>query len=324
MTPPSPFIDFSAIPFHNLFMCTGKKLVSLLLALFSFLLITPSNAQTIPEIPAEYGEIIYRFNEKSPNQIFIIGISHRDALTCLNGNNTSRVQAEIYKIGDWLIHNQGLELLLPEGFFRSVSARIEKKNIDAPGRESGCISIDMVALEKRLSNNKIYVNAEMLLKENHSLRLDQIEDKGLYEAVRNHLLKLASCREGSADYSRLKSELGYLQEKRTAAMLQKIPQIVNDEFQQGNIKTRKAIFTIGMLHLHEIITYLTEQRIKIHAPLSVLYGNEGDRAELNLQKENFGVSVIIPRTLASDSKILEINELDEIVRNCQSNPLTSP
>lgn len=213
---------------------------------------------------------------------------------------------------------------MPEGFFKSPSAKIEKKNITAPERGNRCASTDMEALEKRLSDNKIYVNAEMLLKENHSLRLYQIEDKDPYEAVRNHLLKLAICREDSADYSRLKSELGYLQEKRTAAMLQKIPQIVNDEFRQGNIKTRKAIFTIGMLHLHEIITYLTEKRIKIHAPLSALSGNEGDRAELNLQKENFGVSVIIPRTLARDPKTLEINGLDEIVRNCQSNFLTPP
>ena len=307
-------------------MCTAKKLRFLLLALalFSFLLITPSNAQTILEIPAEYGEIIYRLNEKSPNQIFIIGVSHRDTLTCLNGDNTSRVQAEIYKIGDSLIHNQGLELVLPEGFFKNPPAKIEKKNTNAPKRVSSCASLDLEALEKRLSDNKIYINAEMLLKENHSLRLQQIEDKDLYKAVRNHLLKLASCRDDSRDYSRLKSEIDYLQEKRTAAMLQKIPQIVNDEFRQGNIRNKKAIFTIGMFHLHEIIRYLTEKRIKIYAPLLASNGNESYMAELSLQKENFGVSVIIPRTLANDRKILEINELDKLVRGCRNDLLTSP
>jgi hypothetical protein len=280
------------------------------------------NAETNLKIPVEYGEIIYRFNEKSPNQIFIIGISHRDALTCLNGDNTSRVQAEAYKIGDWLIHNQGLELLLPEGFFKSTSTKIGKKNIDSPERGSSCALLDMEILEERLSDNKIYVNAEMLLKENHSLRLQQIEDKGLYEDVRNNLLRLASSRDDLGNYSLLKSELEYLQEKRTAAMLQKIPKIVNEEFRQGNINSRKAIFTIGMFHLHKIITYLKENRIKIYTPLLASNGNEGTMAELNLQKENFGVSVIIPRTLADDPKTLEINELNEIVRKCQSNPLT--
>jgi len=304
-------------------MCPGKKMFFLLSAFFSLLLIKPSNAQTIPEIPAQYGEIIYRFNEKNPNQIFIIGIGHRDALTCLNGDKTSRVQAEIYKIGDWLIHHQGVELVLPEGFFKSSSANIEKKNINAPERGSSCAPIQMAVLEKRLSDNKIYVNAEMLLKENHPLRLRQIEDEALYQAT-NHLLKLASSPEGSGNDSLLTSELKYLHEKKTAVMLQKIPQIVNDELRQGNIKSKKAIFTIGMAHLYEIITSLNEKRIKIHAPLWASNGSGDYTAELNLQKENFGVSVIVPRTLVNDQKTLEITKLNDIVKKVGATPLILP
>lgn len=302
-------------------MCTGKKIILLLSGFLSFLFITLSNAQVIPEFPAQFGEIVYRFNEKSPNQIFIIGIGHRDALTCLNGDNTAKVQAEIYKIGDWLIHNQKVELVLPEGFFKNPSAQIEKKNIDALERGNSCASIDMAALEKRLSDNKIYVNAEMLLKENHSFRLRQIEDEALYKAVTNRLLKLASCRDDSADYSRLNSEIEFLQEKRAATMLQKIPQIVNDEFQQGNIRSKKAIFTIGMFHLHNIITYLNEKRIRIPAPLPASNESRANMAELNLQKENFGVSIIIPRTLVNDQKALEITKLNKLIRNVGTTPL---
>jgi len=296
-------------------VCSAKKFLFLVLILFSFFLVTSLRAETSLKIPHEYGEVIYRFNKKNPDQIFIIGISHRDALTCLNGDNTSRVQAEVYKIGDWLIHNQGLELLLPEGFFKSTSKQIEKKSINAPERGNSCASIDMKILEERFSDNKIYVNAEMLLKENHPLRLQQIEDKGLYDAVRNGLLKLISCREGAGDYSLLTSELEYLQEIRTAAMLQKIPEIVNEEFLQRNIKSRKAVFTVGMYHIHEIIRYLNENGIRIYAPRSASTENQDYIAELNLLKENFSVSVIIPRTLADDQKILEINKLDGIVRS---------
>jgi hypothetical protein len=294
-------------------VCSAGKLLFLLLTLFSFLLPTFSNAETNLKIPVEYGEVIYQFNEKSPKQIFIIGISHRDSLTCLNGNNTSRVQAEVYKIGDWLIHNQGLELLLPEGFFKSISTKIEKKNINPQKRGNTCASLDMKILEEKLSDDKTYVNAEMLLKENHPLRLRQVEDKGLYDAVRNNLLKLGSCGNDLGHYSLLKSELDYLQERRTAVMLQKIPEMVEEEFGQGNIKCRKAIFTIGMSHLNKIIRYLNENRIKIYAPLFVSKGNEDYIAQLNLQKGNFGASVIIPKTLATDQKILEINKLDKII-----------
>jgi len=294
-------------------MCSPKRLLSLILIVFPFFLsIPPSTAETNLAVPSQYGEVIYRMNEESPNQIFIIGLSHRDSLTCLNGDITSRVQAEVFKIGDWLIHNQGLGLLLPEGFFKSTTTKIEKKNISAAERESGCASYDMKVLEKRLSDNKVYVNAEMLLKETHPIRLRQIEDKPLYDAVRANILKLAS--KGIAcDYSVVNSELEYLQERRTAAMLQKIPEIVNDEFQQGNIRSRKAIFTVGLYHIHEIIRFLNENRIIIHAPKPASVGTKDCAAELNLEKENFGITVILPSILTKDQKILEINKLNETV-----------
>ena len=308
-------------------MCSPKRLLFLILIVLPFFLsIPPSTAETNLAVPSQYGEVIYRINEESPNQIFIIGLSHRDSLTCLNGDITSRVQAEVFKIGDWLIHNQGLGLLLPEGFFKSTSTKIEKKNISAAERENSCASFDMKVLEKRLSGNKVYVNAEMLLKETHPIRLRQVEDKPLYDAVRANILKLAS--QGPAcDYSLVNSELEYLQERRTAAMLQKIPEIVNDEFQQGNIRSRKAIFTVGLYHIHEIILFLNENRIVIHAPKPASVGTKDYAAELNLGKGNFGITVILPSILTKDQKILEINKLNEIVRQyrgIQTSKISSP
>jgi len=302
-------------------MCLFKK--SLLLPLifcFSLLSVSASTAETTLGIPPPYGQVIYQLNEKSPNQLFIIALGHRDTVTCLNGDNTSRIQAEVYKIGDWLIHNQGLGLLLPEGFFKSASAKVEEKNINATGTLSSCTRLDMKALEEKLSDNTAYVNAEMLLKETHPLRLRQVEDKELYNAVRKNLLKLLGCGEDSSDSSLLKSKLDYLQEKRTVAILQKIPGIVDDEFQRGNIKTRKAILTLGLSHLPEIIRYLNGNRITIHAPLPASNGKEDYNSEVNLLKEHFGVSVILPTTLAGDQKVLRITGLDGIIRQCQSHP----
>ena len=314
-------LDLLRIRCHNLFVSLNKKTLFLLLTLFFFLSPIPLRAETTPQINVEYGEVIYRFNEESPNQIFIIGISHRDSLTCMNGENTSRVQAEVYKIGDWLVHHQGLELLLPEGFFASNPGKIGKEKGKALERKSECTErIDLKVLEERLSDNKTYVNAEMLLKESHPLRLRQVEDKGLYDAVRNGLLKLVNCGEDDSRYSALKTELDYLQEKRTAAMLQKIPEIVEAEFRQGNIKSRKTIFTIGTSHLHKIIRYINETRIKIDAPLLASNGSKDYIAELSLLKENFGVSIIIPKTLAKDQKTLELNKLDKIVIRSSAHP----
>jgi hypothetical protein len=286
------------------------------ITLFLFpLTYTPSFAETNLKIPAEYGEVIYQSFQKSPNQLFIIGISHRDFLTLRNGSKTARVQAEVYRIGDWFIHSQGVELLLPEGFFKNAVAKMGEKNPKAGFKkgESCADFSDTKALEERLSDDNTYVNAEMLLKESHQLRMDQVEDKELYYAASKCIVKLANSDTNSTDSLLLKSEADYLQERRTAAMLQKIPEIVDKEFQQGNIKNRKAILTTGLSHVSKVIEYLNSKRIAVYSPLSISKGREDYISDLNLIKENFAVYIIIPRTLANDKKVLEINGLDKIM-----------
>jgi hypothetical protein len=94
-------------------------------------------------------------------------------------------------------------------------------------------------------------------------------------------------------------------------MLQKIPEIVELEFQQGFIKSRKAIFTIGLSHLHNIIRYLREKRIAIYS--SLFDKNKDYIADPDLLKANFGVCVIVPKTLMDDQKTLEGTKLDKVV-----------
>ncbi len=79
--------------------------------------------QAFSKILKDYGEVIYQSNGETYNQIYIIGLEHRDSITRSNGTNTSKVQAEVYKIGEWLILNEGLRLLLPEGFFTKKTGK---------------------------------------------------------------------------------------------------------------------------------------------------------------------------------------------------------
>jgi hypothetical protein len=96
-------------------------------------------------------------------------------------------------------------------------------------------------------------------------------------------------------------------------MLQKIPEIIQVEFQEGNIKAKKAIFTIGLSHLPKIIRYLKENRIRIFSSLLAMDQKEDYAADLNLKKENFGVSIILPQTLARDRKTLQMTGVEEII-----------
>jgi len=282
--------------------------------IFSLLLAAPSFAGSgLSGIPSEYGEVIYRYNEKSPSQIFIIGMGHRDALTGLGAANTARVQAEVYKLGEWLIRNEGLELLLPEGFFSSKNAPPKKEAApEKIAKPSAQDSLDLKTVEGILRDTRTFINAEILLKRTYPLALKQIEDRKLYFAVNDLLRKLVSCGNDPAEYLKVKSELDYFQERRTAAMLQVIPGIINAEYQEGRIKHKKGLFSIGLSHIPMVTRYLQEKKINIYSPLVSLNKNEDCLMELNLREENYGVSILLPRTLSKDAHILKITNLDRI------------
>ena len=300
-------------------MSAGKNYSFLNGRLWSWVLIfalaglTPVWGETNLTFPTQYGEVVHQWDKESPNQLFIIGIGHRDTLTRANADNTSRVQAEVYKIGEWLIHHQEVGLLLPEGFFKTLATKSDLPAIKTSEKEITCPEpTDMRILEQRLADTRTFINAEMLLRAHHPVKTAQVEDPALYMEVRDGLLKLVN-NPGPFCDPLLVTELDYLQEKRTAAMLQNIPGVIDQEFRKGTIRHRKAIFTIGMAHLRDIIRYLDERKITIHPPTSAPGGEKDYSAELKLQEDKFGVSIIIPSTLAKDQKVLEMNRLDKIV-----------
>ena len=286
--------------------------------------VTFSWGQPISDLPALYGEVIYRHNEKSPVRLFVIGIGHRDAVNRKNGSMTSKIQAEVYMIGDWLIDREGLRLLLPEGFFSEEPGRPKETGVAPSEAMTLCGEpADMGALEARLADESAFVNAEMLLQAQHSVGLRQVEDSSLYRAAQDCLLGLTQGARGIQETYLLKSRLSCLQERRTAAILQRIPEVIQEEFLLGNIKSRKAVLMIGASHLPSLIKYLNEKRITIYAPLFTSDQNGDYASDLNLIQENFAVFVILPKTLAQDRKILEANQLKNIVDRARTQPFVT-
>ena len=280
--------------------------------------------QSISDLPALYGEVIYRYNEKSPLRLFVIGIGHRDAVTRKNGSRTSRVQAEVYMIGDWLIDREGVQLLLPEGFFSEGPVRVKETGVVPSGTKTLCGEpADMEALEAKLADESVFVNAEMLLQAQHPVGLRQVENSSLYRAAQDCLLGLTQGARGIQETYLLKSRLDYLQERRTGAILQRVPEVIQEEFLLGNIKSRKAVLTIGASHLPSLIRYLNKKRITIYAPLFTSDPNEDYVSDVNLLKEKFAVFVILPKTLAQDRKILEANQLEDIVDRARRQPFVT-
>lgn len=246
------------------------------------------------------GQVIFTEHPEYPNQVYIIGISHRDTLTGANGPFTPKVDSEIYQIGKWLVKNRDVELLLPEGFFADNTAEPQPG-----GMQASCSgSRSMSEAEKGVILNNPSANPEMLLMANFPMLMKQIEDKSLYETVYRAIQQLSLCGGDLKKQFLIRSELDYHQRKRLGAMLQKIPEIIDEEFRHGHIHGKKALFTIGLSHISDIITSCREKKVAIPAPLFAAAKYEDFRDELKLSKEEFGITIILPTSLASDQGTL--------------------
>ncbi|HER62804.1 MAG TPA: hypothetical protein ENO11_02355, partial [Desulfobacteraceae bacterium] len=161
----------------------------------------PAAAETLPSgndlpvyssIPSEYGETVFRINKKSVKQLYIIGISHREAENLTNSANTVQTQTEIFRIGEWLNKNRDLDLLLPEGYFSAGGNALTSLSgaeqhvagyLPAPGPSNEL-------LHKKLADETCFVNAEMLLMEYFNMHVSQVEEENIYNGVIKSLGKL--------------------------------------------------------------------------------------------------------------------------------------
>ncbi len=269
-------------------------------------------------MPAQYGEVIYQNRGAGPNQLYIIGISHRDPLNGSTADTTLKTQADIFRIGEWLSNTRNMQLLLPEGYFADTSGSLPPSprlmsSRTALRSKATSFSLDNDLLHHKLADTSRFVNAEMLLMDNCNLPASQIEDRQIYDAVRKSLLRLARLdrKLGHTISDRL-AELDYLQQTRTATLLQKIPSVIDQQIQNGTIHNRSAMFTIGLNHLQDIIRYLQNDVINIDTLAHQGQQGKQYQAELNLLKKGYGVTVIIPRTLANERQILQLTKLDHI------------
>jgi hypothetical protein len=58
---------------------------------------------------------------------------------------------------------------------------------------------------------------------------------------------------------------------------------------------------------------LEENKVRIYSPPFGMEKTEDYTADLNLKKANYGVSVLLPQTLAGDRKILKMTGLDDVI-----------
>jgi hypothetical protein len=87
--------------------------------------------------------------------------------------------------------------------------------------------------------------------------------------------------------------------------------VIEYEFLRGAVGNRSALFTIGLNHIKDIFRYIENEKIYIESP----NGIQSDTlvSNLTLLQSGYGITIIIPRTLADDHKLLRMTNVDRIL-----------
>ncbi len=284
----------------SLFATAAQIRLTVLLLVSGFCLLISPTLQAAPEgsppqapraqlpLPEHFGEVVYQTQTRAAagTNLYIIANAHRSAISGVSSAETLQAQLETFRIGEWLIRQSQIELLLPEGFFGTL------ENSLAGGALS---QVDNQTLQAALDDDSLFANAELLLHENYGICLDQVEDRKLYLLTRD---RLRSTLAPEAILSpALSHELAYLQKLRTANFLQRAPSIIASAYRQGRISSPRAMLTIGLSHLDDLIGFLKAGEIDIAALQTAQNNFPALATELEVIKEQVGVTVIVPRSL---------------------------
>jgi hypothetical protein len=287
----------------KIFLIEFRNLIALLLGLFCLLCGSPLQAGQVLSagagaaltsgFPSDLGKIVFRQNTDSPCQVYIVANSHRSPITGANNAFTVQAQIETFRIGEWLIRERQLGLILPEGFFgKWDSADVVWERMTL---------FDGKILEDKLADSTVFINAEILLHQNYGIGLRQVEDRELYGTVKKTLY--GGLKNGAVLSPSYGRELEYLQESRSAAILQRVPGVIEAEFGEGNMMMPRVMLTIGLAHLDEIVKFLKEGEIQIPIPQTSKNDCQVFGPELELLKKKIGVTVIVPQVLIEKFEI---------------------
>ncbi len=292
---------------------TASTIFSICITIFLLISFTVSPAVSFNQpwqelrnssLPEQYGKVVYTREGTGSKHVYIILQAHRSSVSGLNNRVTIQAQSDIYRIEEWLVRHKNVQLLLPEGFFRN-NPKAKKTSADQAslsGNEIRLKFMDDETLRRELSDSTEFVNADRLLCQYSNIRLRQIEDRELYFEVHNYLSNLKN--EPPDETPSVGAHLFYLQGRRNAHLLQKLPEIIEGEYRTGRISSAKAIFTIGLAHGPEIIRILDREQIAAN-----FIGEDNSRKEgpLKLAESGYHVTVIIPAAL--------LNKLDYLAES---------
>lgn len=260
-----------------------------------------------PPFPERLGRVLISHNKDSARHIYVVAMGHRDADTGGDCADGPEIRAEIFKILEWLILHARVRLILPEGYFGN------RESSKSGARLSATSSPSAGGLTRIFSNPSFRTPPEQLLLKYYSVGLQQVEDPALYRSAGDCIDALAVPSLNPYEQYLIKLELDYFQKRRSAHMLMRTAEIMDQEGDGDLMDTAQGALTIGLSHIPEIVEYAASREIKIFPPPGRPGLTEDYVRTLAWLDRDMGLSIILPRSLLENQALLSATGIDRIV-----------
>ncbi len=243
---------------------------------------------TLEDEIKDYGEIIFKIRQDAPNQLYVIGQSHKK-LDGTQSEHIPKIQMEVFRIGQKLIDKFKVGLFLAEGYFENtVYEKKRKENIqetDIRRLAEYCKDDDYI-----VSSTKDHADwdAVFYFQLFTNVNIQGAEDR-IYH--RNVITLLTSQRNPVSDVL-----YAYYNHLRTMAVLLNGPKVVDREQEARRLISSNFAIIFGDDHIPKLIESVEKDYFKVDfSRLSPLPFDKISQP-LKYEQLGYGATVIRPKS----------------------------
>lgn len=271
-----------------------------------------------------YGRIVFQIRPEAPNQIYIVGQLHEHPFTEEADQETIETQRDIYRVGERLIKERGLELVVLESLYRDTSYEdlnealrrfgkiLQRGNVlnamKVDNHLERILDTEVEGISSPEGPRLLQASAGYWLASTHKLRVVGAEDAKLHSlaleaaklVVRTGRLAAQRVEEARIGKYRLGqvtilNPYDHLNQLRTAYILHNTPLVMEREQAAKHISRQQALVVIGADHIRDCIRFVRNDYLKVLAyPGSIVPPLD---QPLGYAQAGYGVTVIMPRTI---------------------------
>ena len=251
--------------------------------------------ESLEEAIRGYGVVGYRTRRGYPNQIYVVGQTHRN-LDGTQEDYIPNVQMRIFRIAQKLIQTFDSHLVLHEGRYKNQFYKqpTRKKKMELA---EFLQEIDDNTITDSIRRGKKFYDAVSLLKYLDGVDVQGAEDNQFHWTAAYSQAILSDLGRQGKPTNYIEVYYNNINQLRTYVILKEAPFVAVREKTAGRIPNLNAIIILGISHFPELVEFIVDDGGRVEGiPIFI----PSQQVSINYQKLEYDVTLIIPKGWSED------------------------